>query len=536
MKRLPWFFLLLWLIATPVAARMNVVVILTDDQRFDSLDRMPNVTNLAANGVKFTNAYNTTPVCGPSRAVMFSGGFYPRNTGVLTNNAPNGGAQLFNDRNTLGTVLQSAGYRTAFVGKWVNGYEAQGRYVPPGWTRWLGRHSYATTTSWSAFQYVRGTSSATAPGTGTMVGTAGQYTTDYERDRVLEFIDASAGQPFFVLWAPSAPHASATPAAADGSLYQNYVYRDRGYGETDLSDKPRWVRSNTQAGDGDEFVRRQMRTLQSVDRAVGAIVARLGALGVLNNTMIVFTSDNGYMWGEHGLWEKTKIYEESARAPLIVRMPGVAARTDANLVSPGLDLGPTVYELAGVQRASDGDSLVALLRMPGSPWRGELLLDNTAAGAYGNAIWAALRSERWKYVRYWTGEEELYDLYADPYELRSLHRDAGLQSLKSSLAARTMAQVGLAIIPLKTLPAARLATSYRYALKPWGGVGPLSWRLESGRLPQGLRLEAGSGAITGAPAETGTFEFAVRVTDSVIGTQSGRPRTFVTKPMLISVQ
>ncbi len=216
-----WMIIAFSLIAgaiAPAMAAMNVLVIMTDDQRFDTLSRMPNISDLAAQGVTFSNAFMPTPLCGPSRAMLFSGGYRAQNTGVLSNSAPNGGAKIFKDADNLGAELQTAGYRTQFVGKWINGYEGMGKYVPPGWTKWVGRHSFATTTSWSAFQYTIGTS-----GTSSSVGaisTSHQYTTEYERDQVLNFIGSTpAGQPFFILWATSAPHPPAHPATQDANLF-----------------------------------------------------------------------------------------------------------------------------------------------------------------------------------------------------------------------------------------------------------------------------------------------------------------------------
>src|SRR3954469_23275365 len=113
----------------PALAQMNVLVVMTDDQRFDTINKMPNIADLASQGVRFTNSYAPTPLCGPSRPSVYSGGFLAQNTNVLGNEGPNGGARVFNDNVNLGTVMQSAGYRTYFVGKWVNGYEGLGRYV-----------------------------------------------------------------------------------------------------------------------------------------------------------------------------------------------------------------------------------------------------------------------------------------------------------------------------------------------------------------------------------------------------------------------
>ena len=518
----------------PALAQMNVLVILTDDQRFDSLGWLPNISNLAAQGVTFTNAFMPTPLCAPSRAMLYSGGYRSQNTGILGNSLLNGNVKLFNDTDNLGAVVQAAGYQTQFVGKWINRYEGMGSYIPPGWTQWVGRHSYATITDWSSFKYVIGTSGKSS--SVGVISPANQYTTDFERDQVLNFIsNTPAGKPFFVLWATSAPHATATPAGPDASLFSGYVYRGRGYGETDLSDKPAWVRTNT-VKDTEEFVRDQLRSLQSVDRSVAAIIARLKNLGKLNNTVIIFTSDNGYLWGEHGLWGKDKIYDESLRVPFIVVMPGVGPRTDASLVLPSLDIGPTIFEIAGVPKQTDGMSLVPLLTQSGQPWRTEFFIETAAENVGGNAIWAGLRDDRWKYVRYWNGEEELYDLNADPYELNSLHKDATLSALKAAMWTRTQQQLGLAIVPVRSFPSGKVGTQFAYAMKAWGGVAPFLWTVASGKIPPGLALGPSTGLIQGAPSKSGSYTFSVRVTDSSLASQANRARTFVTKSMTLIVK
>ena len=252
--------------------------------------------------------------------------------------------------------------------------------------------------------------------------------------------------------------------------------------------------------------------------------------------MIIFTSDNGFMWGEHGLWAKDKAYEESIRVPLVVVMPGVAPRTDASLVLPSLDLGPTAFELAGVSKKTDGMSLVSLLAGPGQPWRTDFFLEHNEQNVGGNAIWAGVRDERWKYVRYWTGDEELYDLNADPYELNSLQKDSTLSALKSSMLTRTQQQLGLAILPVKAFPSCNVGAQFSYQMKIWGGVAPFSWTLDSGQLPPGLALNPSTGLIQGKPSKSGTYTFSIRLTDASFATQAGRPRTFATKPMTLVVK
>ena len=520
----------------PQAAQppMNVLLILTDDQRFDTVSRMPNLTSLAAKGVTFTSAYMPSPLCGPSRAMLFSGGYREQNTGVLENDLPDGGATIFSDKGNLGAMLQAAGYRTQYIGKWMNGYEGMGRYIPPGWSKWVGRHSYSTITKWQEFEYTSGSSNQNSS-LGT-IANANEYTTYFERDQILSFLSSTpAAQPFFVLWAPSAPHGRATGAPEDLQLFSDYYYRDRGYGETDRSDKPSWVR-NSHPPDNEVFVQHQLQSLQSVDRSIADVVARLKSLGRYDNTLIVFTSDNGYLWGEHGLWGKDAPYEESMRVPFIVVMPGVAPRTDASLVTPSLDLGPTLFELAGISKKTDGTSLVSLLKLPGAPWRTDFFFECTTSAGGNDAIWAGVRDGRWKYVRYWNGEEELYDLNADPYELTSRHKDSTLNTLKASLLARTQQQLGLAILPPRVPPNGNVGASYSLAMKTWGGKAPFQWTIASGQLPPGLALNLSTGVIQGVPNKAGTYQFSVRVTDSAPAAQTGKPRTFVTRPVTLIVK
>lgn len=517
-----------------MAAPMNVLVIMTDDQRWDTVGWMPNLTALASQGVTFNNAFAITPLCAPNRSMLFSGGYLPQNTGVMENALPDGGATLFNDHDNLGVMLQTAGYRTGFVGKWINGYEGMGNYVPPGWSRWVGRHSFATNTSWSSFRYVTGASNQNSS-TGT-ISTANQYTTDFERDQILSFLNSTpAAQPFFVVWTPSAPHERATPEAQDATLFSNYVYQSPGTMETDLSDKPKWVRTKDKPI-SNEFVRDQLRSLQSVDRAIADLVSRLKALGRFNNTLIVFSSDNGYLWGEHTLSGKNADYEESIRVPFVVLMPGVTPRSDDSLVLPSLDLGPTFFELAGISKSTDGRSLVPLLQGSGPPWRTEIFIEANASNAGQNAIWAGLRDNRWKYVRYWDGTEELYDLVNDPYELSSQHKNASLSSLKTAMWSRIQPQLGLAIIPTRGFPSCQVGVSYKYQFKIWGGEAPFTWKLESGKLPPGLSLGGSSGLLQGVPTAAGTYNFAVRLTDSSLATHTGKPRTYATRSLKLVVK
>jgi len=318
-------------------------------------------------------------------------------------------------------------------------------------------------------------------------------------------------------------------------LFLDFTYTGRGYGETDLSDKPTWVRRSHDV-DNEVFVRHQLQSLQSVDRSIADVIARLKSLGRFNNTLIIFTSDNGYMWGEHGIWGKDSAYEEAMRVPFIVLMPGVAPRTDASLVLPSLDLGPTLFDLAGISKKTDGTSLVPLLKVPGQPWRTDFFFEKTSSAPGPSAIWAGVRDGRWKYVSYANGDEELYDLNADPFELTSRHKDPTLSALKSSLRARTQQQLGLGIVAPTTAPACSVGTPFSWPMKTWGGQAPFSWSVTTGQLPPGLALDPSSGVIRGTPSLSGTYQFSVRVTDSALATQTGKPRSFVTRPIKLIVK
>ena len=318
----------------------NFVVILTDDQRWDTLWSMPIVQDkLIGRGITFNNAYTSSPVCSPTRASLLAGGFYAQNTGVLHNHMPNGGAVKFLDSDSLATLLQKAGYKTALIGKYLNDYHVMAPYVPRGWTKFLG---IASGIEYYDYLMTRG-SSTEESAAGEIIGPIHEYVTDYERDAAIEFLEETVDQPFFLLFSTNAPHDPATPAPGDQDLFLDYLYRDRAYGEEDLLDKPWFVNwyadrffTSERIIHFDAFMKDQLRALQAVDRAVGAIVDKIERQGKLNDTVLLFTSDNGFMWGEHRRWDKMLPYEESLRVPFVMVLPGATRGTDKHLVVPCL--------------------------------------------------------------------------------------------------------------------------------------------------------------------------------------------------------
>jgi arylsulfatase A-like enzyme len=410
--------------AVPVRAqapdeRPSVLLIVTDDQRWDTLWSMPQVQRLLVDrGVTFTNSFVSSPLCCPSRASILTGA-YPHTTGVYTQGLPNGGFRKFDDTTTIATELHDAGYRTGFFGKYLDSYQsgALSGYVPPGWDRWLAFvHS-------QFYDY-----GLTIDGTAKRYGSApADYSTDVLAERADAFIRKTDG-PLFAIFAPAAPHAPATPAPVDAKAFADLrPWSPPSFDEPDVSDKPtdvaRLPRLDPQQIAGIEELRRdQYRSLQAVDRAVGRLLLALAATGRLDDALVIFTSDNGLLWGEHRWQKKEMPYEEAIRVPLVVRDDAVVAdapRTEGRLVG-NIDLAPTIAALVGTDLPrAEGKSLLPLLDGERVRWRHALLIEHMKMR---NPVptYCAVRTDRYLFATYVTGEEELYDLRADPYELENL--------------------------------------------------------------------------------------------------------------------
>ena len=429
----------------PPTSRPNIVLILTDDQRWDSASTMPSVQSLlVAHGVNFTNAFVVDPLCCPSRAAILKGA-YAHTTGVYNNEGPYSPFVAFDDRSTVATWLEGAGYRTALIGKYFNAYtESRAAYVPPGWNRWV---AFATTDVGGGRYYDYGLSLD-----GTLV-TRGSATTDYSTDVLAGYADsfirtADPNQPLFLYFTPYGPHEPATAAPRDLNTFPNLApYRPPSFDEADVSDKPAYIRAiprltASQISRENLIRRKQLQTLQSVDDAVGTIVQALTDTGRLSNTMIVFMSDNGFSYGEHrwgltGAQNKQVPYEESIRVPYVVRYDPLTAtpRTDPNLVL-NIDLAPTFAALAGAAApGAEGRSLIPLLTTPATPWRTDFLVEHHLTGV---PSYCAVRSTNAIYVRYNTREEELYLLASDPYQLANRATDPSQASLLASMRARAV--------------------------------------------------------------------------------------------------
>jgi arylsulfatase A-like enzyme len=418
------------------------VVILTDDQRWDTLWAMPTVqSELVGHGVTFSNAFVVNPTCCPSRASFLTGQF-SHTTGVYRNRAPFGAFASFHDGTTLATALHGDGYRTGLFGKYLNYYEQDDAgYVPPGWDRWVAfvtQHGngdyfdYDVTVNGSVVHY------ADAPA---------DYSTDVLAGYAASFIHSTpASTPLFLWLALKAPHGPMTPAPNYEDAFSDLPpWRPPSYNEADVSDKPAYVRATpkldaTARADLDETRLDQYRTLLSADDAVQVVLDKLAGTGRLSNTVLVFASDNGYLWGEHR-WEGKQVpWEESLRIPLVIRFDalGAAPRTESRMAL-NVDLAPTVAELAGVTLpGTEGRSLVPLLRNDPVRWRSDFLVEHLVDDQAEQVVptYCAVRNGRYLYASYTTGEEELYDLRTDPFELQNVASNAAYHATLVSLRAR----------------------------------------------------------------------------------------------------
>ena len=452
------------LLSHPLVARRridappNIILILTDDLESRSLTFMPNVTALIGTpGTTFSSFLVTTPVCTPARASILRGQ-YAHNHGVLGNAGPNGGFATFHrlghEASTVATWLQGAGYRTALVGKYLNGYPeaVDPTYVPPGWDEWSG----SIDDTGKYFEYDLNEN-------GRLVHYAhddADYSTDVLAAKATRFIQsgAAANRPFFLFLATQAPHSGARPAPRHVAVFTDPTApRPPSFNEADVSDKPPWLRETPelnaeQVATIDETYRLRLGSLLAVDEMVARIIEVLADTGVLDDTYIVVTSDNGYHLGEHRIQSaKRTPYEEVIRVPLLVRGPEVAAGRTEERIALNSDLGPTFADFAGVipPEFVDGRSLAPLLRGEmAAPWRHACLIegfsgsdpvaltekranrdrDTEQGGSPGFSTFRALRTIDQIYVEYVSGARELYDLRSDPYEIENAIAtpDAGL--------------------------------------------------------------------------------------------------------------
>lgn len=472
----------------PSVTRPNILVIEADDMRSDELKFMPNVRKLiAARGLTFENSFAPYPLCCPSRASFLSGK-YAHNHHVLSHVAPFG-FQSFDDHLTLATELQGVGYQTALVGKYLNGYARQHQfgsrksslhYVPPGWTQWMAgsdhRFPAGSPDKGGTYNYF----SMTQNINGKVVPHPGTYSTNLlagqTRDLLTRF--GAAKKPWFVWWTPVAPHFGSphepddppgiprsdgkpqkfqTPARPDwvkGRFDSDITHAlgtpEFGPAESDMSDKPRYLRDVPEMQPIEkealtEVARQRAESIYVLDKQVGRTLQRLRKSGQYDNTIIAFTSDNGYFLGEHRKRTgKILPHEPSLRVPFLIAGPGIEHGRRYDPITT-IDMAPTFASYAGLKAMPDADgiSLVPTIEKGDRGWTRPVLTEGMMGGGFPKRIdergfrtalnERGIRTARYKYVKYATGEVELYDLKTDPLELESRQDDPAYNDIQRQL-------------------------------------------------------------------------------------------------------
>lgn len=462
----------------PPVHRPNVLVIEADDLRVDDLQWMPNVRHLLVDrGVTFANSFAPYPLCCPSRASFLSGK-YTHNTGVYTVHAPYA-FHAFNDSDTIAVRLQRAGYQTALIGKYLNGYgdlpryhsrQSSVHYVPPGWTTWLGStdHIYPIGSPLKGNTYNYFSMTQVTNG-GRVVPHPRVYSTLLTGDEVRSVTGrfGRAGKPWFVWWTPIAPHFGGpfeaddpgwiqradggweqykTPARPEWAkgMFDHQITRAPGqpeYGpaEFDLSDKPLYMRAlpeqNTAEVAADtQLARQRAEATFALDQEIGKTLRRLRQTGQYDDTVVMFTSDNGYYLGEHRRRQgKITLHEPSLRVPFVVAGPGIRHGVRFDPIST-VDLAPTIASYAGATppQPADGVDLRAQFIGPDRGWTRPVITEGDIEGVYTQHLGVGfdsplnergLRLGRWNFVKFADGEYEVYDLVRDPLELQNLSGD-----------------------------------------------------------------------------------------------------------------
>ena len=398
----------------PEPTRPNVLIVIVDDQRAGegTLAVMPKTRKfLMERGTRFTRAFSTTPLCCPARASLFTGR-YAHNHGVYTNL----GKLEFDHRGTIQDRLNDAGYNTGIAGKLFNNWPV--KKDPPHFDKWA--------------VYPGGFFNATYNVNGTQK-TISRYSTKFLQNKSVDFLNQfenTDDRPWFLYVAPYAPHAPFTPAAKYQRAEVPYWRGNPAVFEKDRSDKPDYVLLRDETYKTWRKNRRlQLRTLMSVDDLVGRLRNRLFDLNEARNTLVIYLSDNGYMWADHGLYDKGAPYSPSIRIPFLMRYPAgpTLPQNDGRLVA-NIDIAPTILDAAGLapgsSRPIDGTSLFD------EGWdRTRILTEyRNNDNRWTPPTWASTRTKNWQYTEYYNKngkriDREYYDVREDPWQLRNLLKD-----------------------------------------------------------------------------------------------------------------
>ncbi|MEU0785048.1 sulfatase [Streptomyces sp. NPDC006173] len=424
------------------AAKPNIAFVLTDDLSTNLLPHMPQVKELQKDGTSFSQYFVTDSLCCPSRSSILTGEF-PHNTGVFTNNGSDGGYGAFNrngdEARCYAPALRKAGYRTGFMGKYLNGYlpadehGTDSPYVPPGWDEWDTAGN-----GYPEFGYNLNENGKVVPyGHG-----PDDYLTDVVARKATSFIDSAAAdkKPFMLELATFAPHSPSTPAPRDADSFLGLEAPRTPAFDKPSAPTPEWqsglkpLSAEEQRSIDEKFAER-VRSVQAVDDMIGRVRSELKEKGLDDDTYIVFSSDNGFHMGEHRLRPgKQTAYDTDIRVPLVVAGPHVPAGKEVAEPAENIDLSPTFQDLAGTTPAPtvDGRSLVPLLHGDSVPdWRDAILVEHhrpafkksdpdAAPDTSGNPpSYEAIRTREALWVEYADGEREYYDIKNDPDQLHN---------------------------------------------------------------------------------------------------------------------
>jgi N-acetylglucosamine-6-sulfatase len=453
--------------AADAKSRPNIVMIIDDDQTAEQQRFLTKTdAEIGGHGVTFDNSFVSFSLCCPSRATLMTGQ-YAHNHGVLGDEPPAGGYTKLEPTlgNTLPVWLQGAGYYTGLVGKFLNHYgSADPHAVPPGWNEWYGTLDNARLSPdgyYAAYGYTLNENGRIVHyGSRPNVVDPRVFQTDVFSRMAADFIRrrAPTGQPFFLYVAPRDPHVEPVsckcetnnprgPPRYSGRFQSITAPRTPDFNEADVSDKPPDVRKRPlltphQINEVDALYRAQARSLLGVDDLVANVVRTLKREGVLDNTVILFTSDNGFLHGEHRILQgKVLPYEPSIRVPLLIRAPGLPQGVHRQQMVMNADLAPTILDFAHAHsgRIQDGESLIPIMRQA-RYWPGR----GIDLEAWGNPVkqlqendpplvFRGVRTDRYMYADYGGGQLELYDLDRDPFELRNLASDSAYAPVAASL-------------------------------------------------------------------------------------------------------
>ena len=444
--------------------RPNVIVLMTDDQRASDMDPLRQTRRLIGEaGVTFSRSFVSYPVCCPSRATYLTGQYAHNNDVHCLYAWCGGGYGRLNQREYLPVWLERAGYATAHIGKFLNGYGSEKPPdLPKGWTEWYGLIDHSTYRMWGYSMFENGVRRTYG---NVLREEPRRYQTDVLARKAVDFVRRRAPDeaPFFLSVAFLAPHHESgytqrltgklvRPAPRHrGRFATAALRRPPSYNEQDVTDKPwflgRWNRSLTARRDAAIATRMRERweSLLAVDEAVARIIGELRSAGELDETYLFFTSDNGYMQGEHRVpLGKMLPYDPSTQVPLLVRGPGLPRNRRTKALVGNIDLAPSILQAARARppRRLDGRSFLPFARDVRLRSLRPLLHETVGNGARGRSntreggarqqqprvpAWRAVRTTRWLYVDYKGGQRELYDLKRDPSQLRSLAGDPRLR-------------------------------------------------------------------------------------------------------------